>query len=835
MIDMPKQLMNPEFRFIRTNGKIPIDTNWQDTNNYSYDSPILSNHINSKKSYGIATGYGNLVVVDLDNALVNQTIIQGKLFPETFTIKTAGKGLNHFYFYVDDPQSFKIMDENKITIADIQGKGKQVIGPGTIINGKSYEVVNDVPIVTTNIQFLRDMLSKFGPITQKEKKENWQQIMPQREQDNTVDEIKRRQSISGLLLENGIDISVNPTRCPLHTSMKGKCLSFDDNKGLWKCFHCDKGGDVINLYQLIDNSDFLTTKKKLMDKLGIKEIKPPKQQKNKKGDEEKEETPKINSLQTDNEIVEEILVDGQPKFIVYNKDTNETKIQDNYMKDEITYKPQDGDEIKKGAVLLPTGAEDYKDEISLDNEIEFHLRKWLDIDENDYKRMVWQIRFSWVYDKFHALNYARALGDTGTGKSRFLNAIGHLHYTPMIVAGALTPAVIFRIINKWKGTLIIDEGDQKSSEETDAFIKILNCGYEKGMPVSRCNKDNKMVIEFFDIYCPKVLSTRKSFTDKATEARCMTVIMRQTGRQDIREVLTKDYFKEVERLRKKLLMYRLKNWHKIDPEKAIDVDISFVEPRLRQVNRSFMSLFMDDPVQLQVFKDYLNKYQERILNERAESFDGEIVNSLARLVASGKTHITAKDVVDDLNENEIHFTYEINSKSVNKCLRGLGLEIRLSRLKGSLNVGRFIVLDENVLVNVFRRYVINPDLVKNLGVLGYVLCNSQCNSVTDVTIVTDRAQNLKIEEKMGKNEVCNENGSTNRDCYNRYTVTSEEKVGGAILRVENGEKIQKIEVNYKCVFCDLIPCVAWNKSGQPVCEFCADSLQKNGEYVSYQQ
>jgi hypothetical protein len=289
-------------------------------------------------------------------------------------------------------------------------------------------------------------------------------------------------------------------------------------------------------------------------------------------------------------------------------------------------------------------------------------------------------------------------------------------------------------------------------------------------------------------------------------------------------------------------MYRLKNWHKIDPEKAIDVDISFVEPRLRQVNRSFMSLFMDDPVQLQVFKDYLNKYQERILNERAESFDGEIVNSLARIVAMGKTHITAKDVVDDLNENEVHFTYEINSKSVNKCLRGLGLEVRLSRLKGSLNVGRFIVLDENVLVNVFRRYVINPDLVKNLGVLGYILGNSQCNSVTDVTIVTDRAEKCKNDEKstnylnkIEKNKVCNENGSTNRDCYNRYTVTSEEKVGGAILHMENGEKTAKVDIHYKCVFCDLTPCVAWNKSGQPVCEFCAESLEKNGEYVSWQR
>jgi len=221
----------------------------------------------------------------------------------------------------------------------------------------------------------------------------------------------------------------------------------------------------------------------------------------------------------------------------------------------------------------------------------------------------------------------------------------------------------------------------------------------------------------------------------------------------------------------------------------------------------------------------------------------------------GKNHITAKDIVNDLNENEIHFVYEINSKSVNKCLRGLGLDVKLTRLKGSLEVGRFVVLDENVLTNVFRRYVINPDLVKILATFGYILGNSQCNSVTDVTIVTDRAQELKniektpkINEELIKNEVCNENGSTNRDRYNRYTVTSEVKVGVPILHMESEEKadgisyiqedkktIKKVDIHYKCEYCGLTPCVAWNKKGQPICEFCAESLLKNGENVNYQQ
>ena len=502
--------------------------------------------------------------------------------------------------------------------------------------------------------------------------------------------------------------------------------------------------------------------------------------KEKKEKKEKEDDNAVytNSLITDDFILEEILINGVPKFVNYDVHTGERQIDDEVIVDETVYKPRNGDELKESikAVHLPTGVEEYGSEIELDKEIETHLRTWLDLDDKDYKRMVWQIRFSWVYERFPTLNYSRALGDTGTGKSRFLSVVGHLHYTPMIVAGALTPAVIFRIINKWKGTLIIDEADQKSSEETDAFIKILNCGYEKGMPVSRCNRENNMQLEFYDIYCPKVISTRKSFTDKATEARCMTIVMRQTRRKDIKEVLTKAYHTEVERLRKKLLMYRLKNWHRINPEKAMDVDINFIEPRLRQVNRSFMALFMDDEEQLKIFKDYLKHYQRRILEERAESFDGEIVNALARLIADGKEYITASMIVDNLNSKQVHFIHEITARGVNKCLRGLGLEIRLSRAVNDLgSVGKFITLDHELLCVLFERYIVDEDLVKVLCDFGYVFgvgfCNQSCNCVTNVTDITESKQNILIDNFMNKTEIKNIPSVSLRNGYNGYIVT----------------------------------------------------------------
>jgi len=46
------------------------------------------------------------------------------------------------------------------------------------------------------------------------------------------------------------------------------------------------------------------------------------------------------------------------------------------------------------------------------------------------------------------------------------------------------------MLDKWRGSLIIDEADFKDSSEQNEVITILNCGFEENGPIMRCNKDN---------------------------------------------------------------------------------------------------------------------------------------------------------------------------------------------------------------------------------------------------------------------------------------------------------------------------------------------------------
>jgi hypothetical protein len=330
---------------------------------------------------------------------------------------------------------------------------------------------------------------------------------------------------------------------------------------------------------------------------------------------------------TTNNILLEQCYDGKNSyFAVYNPITDIVSYENEYDDNGIIIKPIESEEVIKEYIRLPSKAEDYNSEKELDKQINDFITKWLDVNEIYKKFAIYNIRKSWVYDIFHSLNYLRALGDYGTGKSRFLDTFGYLHYKPIATSGALTSAVLFRIINKWKGTLIIDEADFKNGDESAEVIKIINQGYERGRPVMRVDKDNHGVIQFFEVYCPKVIATRREFPDKATESRCMTNTMLETHRKDIPPNLTKEFWEEAQNIRNKLLMWRFKNYNKIDVDAGANIDLGDIEPRLRQINTGFIALLKNDQEAIEEFKIFLKDYSQEQIEARSETIEGRIVN-----------------------------------------------------------------------------------------------------------------------------------------------------------------------------------------------------------------
>ena len=69
--------------------------------------------------------------------------------------------------------------------------------------------------------------------------------------------IKRKVKPSDLLRWYGIDTTTQPCDTPFGGSVRKKCFSFNDNKGLWYDFHHCLGGDIFTLVMEKESCNFL--------------------------------------------------------------------------------------------------------------------------------------------------------------------------------------------------------------------------------------------------------------------------------------------------------------------------------------------------------------------------------------------------------------------------------------------------------------------------------------------------------------------------------------------------------------------------------------------------
>src|SRR3990167_2237998 len=156
---IPEPLQNPEFRFylVAKDKKIPIEPKFNTENCYGFFQPKLLNHLAKNGNIGLICGFGNLIVVDFDD--LDYQNEKAPLLPKTFTCRSAGKGLKHFYYILKgdmiskitidlsdiDKKISKTSDKNK-RLCDIMGNKSPITCPPSSINSRIYAVTDDVPI-----------------------------------------------------------------------------------------------------------------------------------------------------------------------------------------------------------------------------------------------------------------------------------------------------------------------------------------------------------------------------------------------------------------------------------------------------------------------------------------------------------------------------------------------------------------------------------------------------------------------------------------------------------------------------------------------------------------
>lgn len=303
---------------------------------------------------------------------------------------------------------------------------------------------------------------------------------------------------------------------------------------------------------------------------------------------------------------------------------------------------------------------------------------------------------TWFHDRFTAVPYLRFLGETDSGKTRFLMAVGALCYRGIMAGGAITVSPIFRLLDMYRGTFLIDEADFKDSNAWSEIIKVLNCGYTDTIPVLRSESNGTSFdVRAFQTYGPKILSTRKRFQDDALESRCLTyeTASDRNIRDDIQRQLPQEFNVEAQELRNVLLRFRFENYQtiRIDESELLDL-----EPRTTQIAASLLACCRDRQFHSDL-KAFL-KGQAR----RAKTDSPKVYLVLALDQFKGKRVQVAKlaEEASKLAEQDGAARDSLGCKLVGQMLANWGFEKRPSKGK------KFVTPDATRVEELAKVYIV---------------------------------------------------------------------------------------------------------------------------------
>jgi hypothetical protein len=362
--------------------------------------------------------------------------------------------------------------------------------------------------------------------------------------------------------------------------------------------------------------------------------------------------------------------------------------------------------IRSGALLLPSAPEEYGSEQGLIADIQAYIHRYVDLTPAFERLASYYVLMSWVYDAFNEVPYLRVRGDYGTRKTRFLLVVGALCYKPFFASGASTVSPIFHTLDAFRGTLVIDEGDFRFSDEKAEIVKILNNGNIRGVPVLRTmvNDRREYNPKAFQVFGPKIVATRGEYDDPALESRFLTEEMgRNPLRGDVPINLPSDYAAEALKLRNKLLLYRLRNFHgvAVDPA-AID---SILEPRLNQIFAPLKSIVADAAFRTELTA-VGRELQAELIAGRGFELETQLLEVIRDLLDKHGGPVSIKAITALFAERYgDQYAYSVNHRMIGAQLRRkLHLQTRKGHSTYVIPVTELPHLDV-----LFRKYGVEPE------------------------------------------------------------------------------------------------------------------------------
>jgi putative DNA primase/helicase len=151
------------------------------------------------------------------------------------------------------------------------------------------------------------------------------------------------------------------------------------------------------------------------------------------------------------------------------------------------------------------------------------------------------------------------------GKTTTLDVGGCFVLRPMKLE-LLTTATLFRIVEEFKPTLLVDEVSSSVLREKEELLQVLNGGHKRGVWVPRCvGEDHK--ISLFDIFAPVMLCGIGPLPEQPHN-RSIVIHMERAMANEIKKRFREEHTEREEELCRKLMRFCADNEEKfkLDPD-----------------------------------------------------------------------------------------------------------------------------------------------------------------------------------------------------------------------------------------------------------------------------
>jgi hypothetical protein len=349
---------------------------------------------------------------------------------------------------------------------------------------------------------------------------------------------------------------------------------------------------------------------------------------------------------------------------------------------------------------------------------------------------------SWIYDCFETLLYLRAIGGAGSGKSELIKRIGMISYRTMTANGAGSVSSLFRSLERYKGTVLLDEADLQQSDTESDMIKFYNLGAMRGQPIMRSEKatgpNGEETFEpvAFQTFCPKLIAMRKDFKDDAVGSRSLTLKLNPREMTELRAAgvpltINREIRDRAQALRNLLCRWRLETWQEEIP---IDFDLyeMTISPRLNQVAGPLLAIARDDPGQQEEIRNTLKEYYAETIIGSSMTIGARVLEAMwkifqyddlrkamkteadgSQLIKVGDVTRIANDLINEMNDtgddeaddNNKRKGQELSSQRIGRIIRG-DLQLKVSERRRD---GFWVYWNEPRMLGLATRYGINPD------------------------------------------------------------------------------------------------------------------------------